>query len=112
MLAVGQYTLLDKWYTWRVSTFLFRGYMPMLRRTLLLLAAAASLFAGSTLRAADPTIPLHVLYVSPAASDRATQFEQFLKKRFSKVSVARTGQFDAAVAKHGGCRAAGLGPGE
>src|SRR5438067_120999 len=60
------------------------------------LGAAALAAAG---RAADPAIPLHVLYVGNTAGPRAGHFEAFLKENFARVSVADAKTFDPAAAK-------------
>src|SRR5262245_49578319 len=48
---------------------------------------------------AEPVLPLHVLYVGKAGSDRAVDYGAFLKKNFRKVSVAGRVGFDPAAAK-------------
>jgi hypothetical protein len=49
-------------------------------------------------RAADPAIPLHILYVGKAGP-RADHFAAFLKEHFTRVTVADSKGFDPATAK-------------
>jgi hypothetical protein len=49
--------------------------------------------------AAEPAIPLHVLYVGAATGPRAGHFEKFLKEHFARVTIADAKAFDPASAR-------------
>jgi hypothetical protein len=60
-----------------------------------LLVLGAVLAAGG----AGPEGPRRVLYVGNAGTDRAREYEAFLKEHFARVGVADRGRFDPAQAE-------------
>jgi hypothetical protein len=71
----------------------------LLRSTLLRLIVLAVCLCAASVHAAEPSLPLHILYIGSNKTDRAVEFEQFLRNRFAKVTVANRDNFDPAVAK-------------
>ncbi len=57
-----------------------------MRRITFALVVAASL-VGNIARSAEPGLSLHVAYVGGAKTERATQFERFLRQNFRKVTI-------------------------
>jgi hypothetical protein len=58
----------------------------MMRRILIALFAVAT-FGTEAAPAAEPILPLHVVYVGGAKTDRAAHFERFLKQHFRQVTI-------------------------
>ncbi len=71
----------------------------MFRSSCVCFMAMACCFAGGTIFAAEPVVPLHVLYVGAHKSERAATFETFFRKHFAQVTVIDRERFNSAAAK-------------
>lgn len=62
-------------------------------------AVVACVLGAIPVSAAEPLLPLHVLYVGSASSPRARHFEAFLKRHFATVATADRHGFNPARAR-------------
>ena len=69
-----------------------------MNRWAVLMALGAVSLGATAGSAAEPAVPLHVLYVGKAGP-RADHFAAFLKEHFARVTVADSKAFDSASAR-------------
>ena len=65
-----------------------------MKSTLLVFGLAAAIGWGSQGMAAEPRLPLHVMYLGNEGKPRATEFVDFLRTRFEQVTEKNRGDLD------------------